>query len=58
MPKIRDTTIDSGSRVQEGLKGAGAGVTIIRPEKLILGISSDHEYIKVFEPSALSATRV
>ncbi|MFC1774326.1 metallophosphoesterase [Pseudomonadota bacterium] len=48
-----DTTMDSGSRVREGLKGAGAGVTIIRPEKLVLGISSDHEYIKVFEPSSL-----
>jgi hypothetical protein len=52
-----DTTMDSGSRVREGLKGAGAGVTIIRPEKLVLGISSDHEYVKVFEPSALCAAR-
>jgi len=52
-----DTTMDSGSRVREGLKGAGAGVTIIHPEKLVLGISSDHEYIKVFEPSAQCATR-
>ena len=52
-----DTTMDSGSRMREGLKGAGAGVTIIRPEKLIVGVSSDHEYIKVFEPSALNIAR-
>ena len=52
-----DTTMDSGSRVREGLKGAGAGVTIIHPKKLVFGISSDHEYIKVFDPSALCAAR-
>ena len=50
-----DTTMDSGSRVKEGLKGAGAGVTIIHPDKIILGISSDHEYAKVFDPSSLCA---
>jgi hypothetical protein len=48
-----DTTMDSGSRKKEGLKGAGAGVTIIHPNKLILGISSDHEHAKVFDPSAI-----
>ena len=50
-----DTTVDSGSRAREGLSGAGAGVTVIRPEKLILGISTDHELVKVFDPSALAA---
>jgi len=45
--------MDSGSRKKEGLKGAGAGVTIIHPKKLILGISSDHEHVKVFDPSAI-----
>jgi hypothetical protein len=48
-----DTTMDSGSRSREGLKGAGAGVTIVHPEKVILGISSDHDYIKVFDSSAV-----
>lgn len=50
-----DTTMDSGSRAKEGLGGAGAGVTIIRPEKFVFGISSDHEYVKVFDPSFLGA---
>lgn len=48
-----DTTMDSGSRSREGLKGAGAGVTIIHPEKVILGISSDYDYVKVFDSSVL-----
>lgn len=52
-----DTTMDSGSRAREGLQGVGAGVTIIHPEKLILGISNDYEYIKVFNPSAVCGTR-
>jgi hypothetical protein len=51
-----DTTMDSGSRYREGLKGAGAGVTILHPEKVILGISTDYEHIKVFDPSALCTT--
>lgn len=51
-----DTTMDSGSRAREGLRGAGAGVTIIHPEKVILGISSDHDYIKVFDPLTLDTT--
>jgi hypothetical protein len=50
-----DTTMDSGSRSREGLDGAGAGVTIIHPDQLILGISSDHEYAKVFDPVDLRA---
>lgn len=47
-----DTTMDRGSRSKEGLKGAGAGVTLIRPkEKIVLGISSDYKHAKVFDPS-------
>jgi hypothetical protein len=50
-----DTTVDSGSRKKEGLKGPGAGVTIIHPEKIILGISSDYEHAKVFDPLHICA---
>lgn len=45
-----DTTMDSNSRNKEGLKGRGAGVTIIRPEGQILGICSDYHSTKVFTP--------
>ena len=48
-----DTTMDRGSRSKEGLKGAGAGVTLLRPrEKVVLGISSDYKHAKVFDPSS------
>ena len=45
-----DATLNRNSRKRDGLKGAGAAVTIIRPEGCILGISSDYPYIKVFDP--------
>lgn len=47
-----DVTLDRNSRRKEGLKGYGAGVTIISPEGLVLGISTDHPYAKVFEPGS------
>lgn len=49
-----DTTLDCNSRAKEGLEGAGAAVTIFRPEGLVMGISSDYPYIKVFEPASIS----
>jgi len=48
-----DTTMDRNSRKKEGLAGYGAGVTIIRPEGQIIGISADYPYAKVFEPRGL-----
>lgn len=45
-----DITIDRNSRKKEGLSGYGIGVTIIDPEKRVIGISSDYPYAKVFEP--------
>jgi len=45
-----DTTMDRHTRDKEGLKGCGAGVTIIEPKGHILAISSDYPYAKVFEP--------
>ncbi len=48
-----DVTLDRHSRCRDGLKGSGAGVTIIRPDKKIIGISTDHPYVKVFDPGDL-----
>ena len=48
-----DVTLDAGSRAKEGLKGAGAGATIIHPKGYIIGISSDYKQIKVFDPKRL-----
>jgi len=48
-----DITLDRHSRRRDGLKGPGAGVTIIRPDKKIIGISTDHPYVKVFDPGDL-----
>ena len=45
-----DTTLDKNSRKREGLKGHGAGVTIIRPKGQILGVCSDYHSTKVFTP--------
>jgi len=46
-----DTSLDINTRKKEGLaQKKGASVTIIHPDKLILGISSDYPFIKVFAP--------
>jgi hypothetical protein len=45
-----DITMDRNSRKKEGLDGYGVGVTIVRPEGQIIGISTDYPYAKVFEP--------
>ncbi|MEN8204942.1 MAG: metallophosphoesterase family protein [Pseudomonadota bacterium] len=47
-----DTTLDRNSRKKEGLEGPGAAVTIFRPEGLVMGVSTDYPYIKVFEPAS------
>jgi len=44
-----DTTLDRNSRRKEGLSGHGAAVTIFRPEGVVMGVSSDYPYVKVFE---------
>ena len=48
-----DTTMDCNSRRLEGLQGLGAGVTIISPNKKIIGISADYPYAKVFIPEVI-----
>ncbi len=44
-----DTTLDRNSRKKEGLSGIGAAVTIVSPQKWIMGISCDYPRIKVLE---------
>ena len=48
-----DVTLDRNSRARDGLPGRGAGVTIVRPDKKILGISTDYPFVKVFDPTKL-----
>jgi hypothetical protein len=43
-----DTTMDHNSRKKEGLNGPGAGVTIIKPEGIVVGISTDYPRIKLY----------
>lgn len=45
-----DTSVDRHTRHKEGLRGRGAGVTIVEPKGHILAISSDYPFAKVFEP--------
>jgi hypothetical protein len=45
-----DITMDRNSRKKEGLDGYGVGVTIVRPDGQVIGISTDYPYAKVFEP--------
>jgi len=48
-----DVTLDRHSRSKEGLRGAGAGATLIQPGGYILGISSDYRDIKLFHPESI-----
>lgn len=45
-----DISMDRNTRAKEGLDGYGVGVTIIRPEGAVLGISTDYPHAKVFSP--------
>ncbi len=49
-----DTTLDCNTRRKEGLEGLGGAVTIFRPEGLVMGVSTDYPYIKIFQPASLS----
>jgi len=44
-----DSTMDRNTRKKEGLSGYGAAVTIIDPDKRVIGISRDFPRYKVFE---------
>lgn len=45
-----DSTVDRNTRKKEGLKGHGVSVTIFQPEALVMGVSSDFPFVKVFNP--------
>lgn len=45
-----DITMDRNTRRKAGLNGFGIGITIVRPEGSVIGISNDYPYAKVFEP--------
>lgn len=48
-----DASVDRHTRSKEGLQNHGAAVTIFHPDRLVLGISTDYPYIKVFDPDSL-----
>jgi len=48
-----DATIDRNTRSRVGLQGPGAAVTIFRPDGIVLGISTDYPYVKMFQPESL-----
>ena len=50
-----DTTMDINSRLKEDVPGHGAGVTVILPEKIILGISTDYKHVKVFDYKSIKS---
>ncbi|MFT2112200.1 metallophosphoesterase family protein [Marinomonas sp. 2405UD68-3] len=45
-----DITLDRNSRIKEGLEGIGYGVTMIQPKGRIIGLSTDFDSAKVFQP--------
>jgi hypothetical protein len=48
-----DATLDRNTRKREKLKGRGAAVTIFRPKGMVMGVSTDYPFIKLFEPNVL-----
>lgn len=50
-----DASLDQTTRKKEGLKNCGAAATLFFPDGVVMGISSDYNAIKVFEPSAFMA---
>lgn len=45
-----DTSLDRHTRKHEKLRGLGASVTIFDPKGYVLGLSTDHPFIKTFHP--------
>ncbi len=44
-----DVSVDANTRALEGQSGPGGGITVIRPDGHVLGISTDHPYVKHFD---------
>jgi hypothetical protein len=51
-----DITMDRNTRIKEGLKGHGAGVTVVHPDGWVMGISTDYPRAKIFQPDVLVST--
>jgi hypothetical protein len=49
-----DASVDRNTRKIEGLEGLGGAVLAFRPDGEVLGISTDHPYIKSFTPPLLT----
>jgi len=48
-----DISLDRATRRKEGLQGLGAGATVFYPNAVALGVSADHEAIKVFDAASV-----
>ena len=48
-----DISMDRNTRKKEGLKGNGAGVTVVHPNGWVMGISTDYPRAKLLQPDAL-----
>lgn len=49
-----DSSVDQNTRRLLGLPGAGAAVTIFQPDCKVLGVSTDHTRVKVFDVAELA----
>ncbi len=47
-----DASVDVNTRRKEGLRGPGGAVTVFERSGRVLGISTDHPFVKVFDPVA------
>lgn len=46
-----DTSVDSGTRKLEGLKGAGASATRFNTDGSVVAVSTDHRFARIFDPA-------
>jgi hypothetical protein len=46
-----DCSVDQNTRALESLDGAGGAATVFRPDGVVLGVSTDHPRVKVFDPA-------
>lgn len=47
-----DASLDALTRTKEGLSGRGAAATIIKKSGMVLGVSVDYPFVKVYVPEA------
>jgi hypothetical protein len=46
-----DASVDCNTRAQQCLAGAGGAATVFSPDGVVMGISTDHPRVKVFDPA-------